>query len=339
MATGTLPPSWWRAGSEWAWQSILLRPVGWLWALVGRVRLALVKPQQVSAPVVCVGNIVLGGAGKTPVVSALLAHLLSQGKAPHVLTRGYGGSLSQKASGAIRVNPVSHTAAEVGDEPLLLSRIAPVWVHPDRRRSAMAAIADGADILIMDDGFQNPGLAKDISIVVFDGATGVGNGLVFPAGPLRETVDHGLARASAAMIIGDDATGVAKRLSTLAPDIAVGFCEVVADKKSTEALSGRPVVAFAGIGRPSKFFDTLEGMGADIVQRLSYPDHHVYRPTDFARLSELARINGAVLATTEKDAVKLPSEFLEQIVVVSITLDVSSGADFGALLALLNDTH
>lgn len=302
------PAFWYEAsGSRTA---SLLGPIAALYDLAGRLTRACKRPQTSQAKVICVGNLVTGGAGKTPVSLALATLLGDTGTA--FLTRGYGGH----ETGPLRVDTNTHTAQDVGDEALLLARVAPTWVARNRPDGAHAAATSGARTIIMDDGFQNPSLHKDISLVVVDGATGFGNGRVMPAGPLRETVPHGLARADAIVIVGNDTDGVAARLTNPIP---VFQGQLVAGPESI-SLARRRVLAFAGIGRPQKFFDTLRDMGCEIVNTREFADHQPYTPEQIMKLCEDAAALDAVPVTTEKDLVRLPPEARAMVTSVPVTL-------------------
>jgi tetraacyldisaccharide 4'-kinase len=302
------PAFWYEAsGSRTA---SLLGPVAALYDLAGRLTRAGKHPQRCRAKVICVGNLVAGGAGKTPVSLALAALLDDAGIA--FLTRGYGG----RETGPLRVDTNGHTARDVGDEALLLARAAPTWVARNRPAGARAAVTSGARTIIMDDGFQNPSLHKDISLVVVDGATGFGNGRVMPAGPLRETVPDGLARADAIVIVGDDTAGIAAGLTNPFP---VFQGQLVTGPEST-SLAGRRVLTFAGIGRPQKFFDTLRNMGCEIVGSREFADHQPYTPEQIMKLCEDAAALDAVPVTTEKDLVRLPPEARAMVTSVPVTL-------------------
>lgn len=278
----------------------LLTPASLAWTAATRWRLSGTRSWRAPLPVVCVGNLVAGGAGKTPVVLDLLARLRRDGLEAHALSRGHGGRLP----GPLRVDPARHTAAEVGDEPLLLAASAPAWIARDRADGARAAAADGAGALVLDDGFQNPGLAKDLSLLVVDGETGVGNGRVIPAGPLREPVADGLARAQALLLLGEDRRGIADLCRGRLPVLRG---RLVPEPQAAAALAGRRVLAFAGIGRPEKFFRTLEALGADIAARIPFPDHHPFTPAELRALLDRAAALDALAVTTEKDMVRLPA--------------------------------
>lgn len=277
----------------------LLAPAGALYGFAGGLRAALTQPRRAAVPVICVGNLVAGGAGKTPVALVLAATLTARGGRPWFLTRGHGG----RERGPVPVDPARHDAAAVGDEALLLAAAAPCIVARDRVAGAALAAAGGATAVVMDDGFQNPHLAKDLSLVVVDGAVGFGNGHLLPAGPLRESVAAGLARADALVIVGPDRCGAA----ALAGGLPVLAARLSPDPACAD-LVGRPVFAFAGIGRPAKFFETLAALGARLVAAIPFPDHHPYAPDEVMRLIEHAAALGAQPVTTEKDHVRLPPE-------------------------------
>lgn len=294
------PRFWYR--DEIRPKAALLRPLGGLYAAAGRLRRQLVTAWRAPVPVICVGNLVAGGVGKTPVAIALARLLRDRGVAAEFLTRGYGGKLR----GPLKVDLARHDATAVGDEPPLLAAEAPTWVCPNRAAGARAAVAAGAGLLIMDDGHQNPGLHKDLALVVVDGEAGFGNGLIIPAGPLREPVAEGLARADAVVLMGEDRKRLVERLAS-----DYGFHGPVlrarlVPESSANWLRGTPVVAFAGIGRPDKFFALLEGLGARLVARFDYPDHHRFDPDEILQMAELARDAEASLITTTKDFVRLP---------------------------------
>ncbi|MBY6263074.1 tetraacyldisaccharide 4'-kinase [Azospirillum sp. 412522] len=304
--------------------STLLAPLGALYGLAVRRRIAGTVPHRVAAPVICIGNLVAGGAGKTPVGLALIAALQARGVAVHALTRGHGG----REAGPLAVEPGRHGAADVGDEAILLAEAAPCWVARDRVAGAECAVAAGAGTIVMDDGFQNPALHKDLALIVADGAVGFGNGRLVPAGPLRERVADGLARADALVILGEDRHG----LAALAGGRPVLTARLEPDPEAAARLAGRTVLAFAGIGRPEKFFATLEALGARIVERAPFADHHPYRPAEAAALIDRASALGALPVTTAKDAVRLPQELRAKVAVLPVSV---RWTDEGALDALL----
>jgi tetraacyldisaccharide 4'-kinase len=291
------PAFWWEPPS---FPADLAAPLAWVYGAIAGHRMSL-KGRRAAVPVVCIGNFTLGGAGKTP-TALMVAQLLARfGHHPAFLSRGYGGSLA----GPVAVMPSRHLSSEVGDEPLLLAREATAIVARDRPGGASLAVQLGASVIVMDDGFQNPALEKDVSLVVVDAQTGIGNGFVFPAGPLRAPFDVQLRHAGALVLIGDGEAGdeVAARArqigrpvftARLAPDAAVAA-----------ALIGQRVLAYAGIGRPEKFFAMLESLGARLEHTEAFPDHHPYRPDDARRLVDTARRRGLALVTTEKDLARL----------------------------------
>ncbi len=302
-------PEFWRHGGL---APALLMPLSWCFDGVGLLRRTVVRPHRVDRPVICVGNLVAGGAGKTPVALALGDTLLARGQAVHFLTRGYGG----RASGPLRVDDRRHDAALVGDEALLLAARAPTWVAVDRVAGAEAAVEAGADVVIMDDGFQNPSLAKDLSVVVIDGDYGLGNGRVMPAGPLREGVAAGLRRAQAVVVMG----GCVEWDQYLAPhDVAV-LHAALEPEPDCAALAGKRVLAFAGIARPEKLTATLKAMGCEVVASKGFADHHPYDADEVMTLVEQASRLNAVPVTTAKDQVRLPEEAKSMVDVLRVRL-------------------
>jgi len=296
-------PGWWSeagASENGAWHRLVraaLTPAAWLYGGITPMRFALASPVRAGIPVICVGNFTAGGAGKTP-AAVLIAEMLQDMEVyPSFLSRGYGGALA----GPHLVNPDRDHAGAVGDEPLLLARHAPTVISRDRRPGAAMIEQQQAGAIIMDDGFQNPQLAKDFSVVVVDAGFGIGNSAVFPAGPLRAPLRFQARRANAVLLIGEGAAGEAlvRRLDL---PVLRARIEPAAD---TGWLSDFPVVAYSGIGRPAKFFDTLETLGARIAARFAFADHHDYTPEDATRLLSQAREAGARLVTTQKDWVRM----------------------------------
>ncbi len=292
-----------------------LRPISALYAAGTAHKLAIGARAKLGVPVVCVGNLTAGGTGKTPTVIALWEILAGLGANPHILSRGYGGTLTKTT----RVYPARHSAAECGDEPLLLSAFAPVWVGQDRLQSAKLAIAAGADILILDDGFQNASLAYDLSLIVVDAARGFGNGLVIPAGPLREPIATGLARADFVLSIGEAGQQAAfsKRHPNLPRPHLTGH---LAPLNMGMSFQDMPVLAFAGIGHPEKFFATLRQMGARILRAEALSDHQPLSDALMTRILRDAQSLGAQPVTTEKDAVRLPDALRREVLTVPVRL-------------------
>lgn len=325
------PGFWDRPPEDPGLAARLLAPLSALWMAATRLRRARARPFRAPIPVLCVGNLTSGGAGKTPTAIAILSALTEAGRAPHAVSRGHGGS----ERGPRRVDPERDRAAQVGDEPLLLAAWAPAWVARDRAAGVAAAAAAGADVAVLDDGFQNPTVAKDLSLVVVDAAAGFGNGRIIPAGPLREPVAEGLARADAVVLIGEDAAAA----RTLAQWPALAALPVLRARLRPLAtglsLEGADVVAFAGIGRPEKFFETLRGMGARLLGAHGFPDHAPYAPAMLRRLAAEARGADAMLVTTEKDAVRLPAWFRREVMAVPVRLVFDDPAALPALLARL----
>lgn len=291
------PGFWWRPPS---WISSLLAPAAALYGAVARARM-LGPGADAGVPVICVGNFNLGGAGKTPTVMALTDILRGANETPFVLSRGYGGRLP----GPVRVDPAIHTAQDVGDEPLLLSRAAPVIVSRDRIIGARMARGAGASVIVMDDGFQNPSLRKDLSLVVIDGRRGVGNGCVFPAGPLRAPLASQVSRADALIVVGEgtQADGVAAMVAGRGRPVL--RARIAADKQTVSELAGRSVLAFAGIGDPERYFATLRENGIDVAATRAFPDHHPFTSAEIAGLLDEAKRSSLVPLTTEKDYVRL----------------------------------
>lgn len=290
--------------------STVLAPLGWLYA-IGTARRLRAASYRASVPVICIGNINVGGTGKTPTTIALAQKLISMGIEPHVVSRGYGGRLE----GPVRVVERTHTAHDVGDEPLLIAAFTPTWIAKDRAAGVKAAEAAGAEIILLDDGFQNPAVHKNISIVVLDAKRGFGNGAVMPAGPLREPVETGLKRADFVLTIGDQnafdrALPVPRLRGSLKP-LMTGM-----------QWQGMRVLAFAGIGDPSKFFATLRSLGAEVIRGEALEDHQPLTEALMTRLELEGKTRIAQLVTTEKDAVRLPDSFRPKVLTLPVRLDL-----------------
>jgi tetraacyldisaccharide 4'-kinase len=271
---------------------------------------------RAGVPVICVGNFVVGGAGKTPTALALARMLIADGRRVAFLSRGYGGA---RRAAPVQVDLALHDAAAVGDEPLMLARVAPCWVGADRVASAERAIDAGADVLLLDDGLQNPALIKDLVFAVVDGQTGFGNGLCLPAGPLRAPLAVQAPLVGAlVMVDGDEAAR--RAIAVAVPGRPILAASLEPDALAAASLIGREVVAFAGIARPEKFYATLRRVGGQVVATRDFPDHHRFTPREIAALLEEAARRRAILATTEKDAVRLGAKTARAVATLPVTL-------------------
>ncbi|MGP9810028.1 tetraacyldisaccharide 4'-kinase [Rhodopseudomonas sp. NSM] len=319
--------------------SRLLLPLGAVYGEVAswRMRKAGI---EAGAPVICVGNYHLGGAGKTPTTLALVQLLRDLDENPVVLSRGYGGRLK----GPIGVDPQRHSAADVGDEPLMMARSVPVVVARDRVDGAALARSQGASVIVMDDGFQNPALVKHLSLIVIDSRRGVGNACVFPAGPLRAPLPLQIERTDALIIIGDGAAadGVAAQIA--AQGGVVLRAQLRPEEVSVERLRGQRVLAFAGIGDPARFFATLRASGIDVAEARAFADHHPFTADDLASLADTARRDGLTLVTTEKDLARIgpaaAATLGRAVVSFAVTLAVDDPARWrGFVLERLNQAR
>lgn len=313
--------------------SFLLLPFAMLYGAGASLRMR--RPgARAAVPVICVGNLTLGGAGKTPAALAIAALLADMGEKPAFVSRGYGG----RARGPHLVDPARDNAAEVGDEPLLLARAFPTVVARDRVAGAALASQQGASVVVLDDGFQNPSLAKDLSLLVIDAATGIGNGDVFPAGPLRAPLHAQLALAQGIIRVGrgDAADFVARQAEAAGLPVLAAALEPAAE--AARNLAGRRVLAFAGIGHPEKFFATLRSLGADVVETRGFADHHRYSAADARKLLGAAKNGGLMLVTTEKDRMRLQgdaalTELAERSVTLPVQMRFADGESMRRLLA------
>ena len=293
----------------------LLQPAGWLYGRVTAERMNR-EGARVGAPVICVGNFVAGGAGKTPAALALARMLLADRRKVAFLTRGYGG---ERRDLPILVDPARHDARAVGDEPLLLAGVAPTFVGVDRVQSGRMAVQAGADALVMDDGIQNPSLRKDLAFGVVDGETGFGNGLCIPAGPLRAPVAAQAAHVAALIVVGGGEKA-AEDIRRAVPGKPMFRAGLEPDALSAAPLIGREVVAFCGIARPEKFYATLRRVGAQIVATRDFADHHPFTEREFEQLVEQAHRRGALLVTTEKDFMRLTPDQARAVLTLPVTL-------------------
>lgn len=303
--------------------ALLLSPLSHGMTAIGRLRRRIKKTRRVRVPVLCVGNFVAGGAGKTPVAIAVAKRLIRRGGTPHFLTRGYGGTVS----GPTRVDPARHGVEHTGDEALLLARIAPCWIARRRPAGGAAAAHYGADVVVMDDGFQNPSLRQNLSLVVIDGRYGLGNRRVLPAGPLREPFEDGVGRADAVVLLGEDEHGI---LETLPESLPVLRADIM--PAETDHLAGKTVFAFAGIARPEKFYAALEAIGCRIADTRSFDDHHIFNPAEIGWLLDKAAILDALPVTTEKDWVRLPEAVRDRFATLPITVQWRDESALDALL-------
>jgi tetraacyldisaccharide 4'-kinase len=333
------PAFWWQGGTvpTAGAAAALLAPAASLYGAIAAWRMARAG-QRARVPVLCVGNFTLGGAGKTPAAIALARLVVAAGHRPCFLSRGYGGRLVGPT--LLRAGLGQHSAREVGDEPLLLAKVAPTVVAHDRPAGATMAASFGADLVIMDDGLQNPSLAKDFSIAVVDGRRGIGNGRVFPAGPLRAPLSAQLARVDALLVVGAPTAPAGPAIEAAQErGVPVFHSELRPDPAAAASLAGKPALAFAGIADPEKFFATIETCAIPAAVRARFPDHHRYTGTEIAALLARADRERLVLVTTEKDLARMEgdpaaAELLARARALPVTLTFTKSVERGLLEGL-----
>lgn len=324
------PGFWYRPPS---WTSRFLMPIGALYGAVAAYRMT--RPgKNAGIPVICIGNYHLGGAGKTPATLKIAEILSSSGESPFVVSRGYGGQFI----GQVRVDATLHDAREVGDEPLMMASYVPVVVARDRAAGAMLAKQQGASVVLLDDGFQNPSLAKDVSFIVVDSMRGVGNGYVFPAGPLRAALWPQIARTDALIVIGKGHAADDVQSAILANGHPALRASLKPEEKSVASLRGQRVLAFAGIGDPARFFAMLRASGVDVIEERIFADHHSFSSSDMDKLSHIAASKSLLIVTTEKDIMRIRSDAAiarraGDIVVFKVALDFENEAAVAEFLA------
>jgi tetraacyldisaccharide 4'-kinase len=317
-------PAFWHRPSSWTSQ--LLRPLA---AIYGAVAAQRLQREGIDAgiPVLCVGNYHVGGAGKTPTVLALAKLLRELEERPVVLSRGYGGKLR----GPVKVDPDRHAALDVGDEPLMMAATLPVVISRDRAEGVALARSQGASVILMDDGFQNPAVAKDASLIVIDGTRGLGNGRVFPAGPLRAPLPPQLERTDALIVVGEGNAAQKAAAEIASRGRPVLSAHLKPDEASLTALRGKRVLAFAGIGDPARFFNTLRASGLEVARGRAFADHHAFTKGEIEELVAEAARDGLTLVTTEKDLARLHGvdgvpAWARAIVPFAVTLEFENAA-------------
>ncbi len=309
-----------------SFSSFFLKPFGFIFSLVTVFRRKIKTSYRSKFPVICCGNITLGGTGKTPTALWIGKNLKKQDKKIAYLTRGWKGT----ELGPLLVNPKKHTSFQVGDEALLLAKEALTIVSKNRKEGAKFAETLDIDILIMDDGFQNPSLYKDFTCLIFDGASGLGNASLFPAGPLRETLKSGLSLSNCALIIGKDRTKLKEKIQKIKENFPI--FEGTLEPMPNDIDKKEAYIAFAGIGFPEKFFSTLKKSNFCVLEKKYFSDHYSYTSSDLIKLTTLANSLKAKLITTEKDFVRLPNAYKKEVLFLPITLEMKKEKKFLSLL-------
>lgn len=308
-----LAPKFWQKKTM---LSRALKPLSWVYEYIGLWLEKQTRTQKVSVPVICVGNLVMGGAGKTPTVLALVNILKKMNHTPHILCRGYGAVIKD----SIQVDLKKHGYLQVGDEALLLAKKAPTWAGQNRVLSAKLAVSHGASVIIMDDGLQNNSLHKDLNLLVVDTLQGFGNGFVFPAGPLRESLSRRAKKIDLIIAIGN------KELPKNIPEAAR------AHMAAAGRVKARPVIAFAGLGYPEKFNRTLQDYGFEVKRFIPFPDHHPYTIPEIERLLKMAKRRKISLITTAKDFLRIPEPFKKKVSVFNVNLKFEEPKKLHALI-------
>jgi tetraacyldisaccharide 4'-kinase len=318
-------PAFWSDNST---LSQVLHPISKLYEFINRLRYSFIRPAKFPIPVLCIGNITAGGSGKTPVALHIGRLLKERNAGAFFLSRGYGGTLK----GPVMVDPKKHSAREVGDEPLLLAQVLPTIISKNRVQGARLALQKGAKLIVMDDGFQNPSIAKTCSILVLDGKIGLGNGRIIPAGPLREAPENAFKRAHAVIILNR---------STAIPPIPAGIMVLQGKTRLQNAanLKGKKIFAFCGLAYPHKFYDALHAAGANMAGTSSFADHHLYSDIDMNKLLAQSITQDAALITTHKDAVRVPEKFRDCIATVDMNIDFDDERMLELLIKHLLDPH
>lgn len=308
-------PHFW---TELSWKSVILFPVSYIWRFGHYAQQKILNTKETEIPVICVGNLTVGGSGKTPVVITLCRFLSGIGKSTSILTRGFGG----KEKGPIFVSTNLHQSLDVGDEPLMMAHSLDVCVSRNRPLGANHILDKKKyDCIVMDDGLQNPTLKKDLNIAVFDGKFGIGNGFLLPAGPMRQKLEVGIQNIDLVIFNGKDETGLGQKIP---PHIPIFTGELQPDEEIVEKMKNRRVYGFAGIGNPSRFFKTLNNIGADLVGEAHFADHHPYTDADLTQLYEEAMQSGAELVTTQKDWMRLPTDWRDRVLTVPVRIHFSA---------------
>ena len=292
-------PKFWYLNKD-TFYSRALYPLSLLFRLGTKIRNILSIKSKSSLPIICIGNIVIGGAGKTPVALKIGKILIQAGYNPHFISKGYAGIIKNNT-----LVESWHSPKSVGDEPLLLSKVAPTWVGANRNNSIKLAHNKEADCIIMDDGFQNPTIQKDYSIIVINASQEFGNKRVIPSGPLRESIKRGMSRTNLIIIIGE----TTKTLQKIIPKHIPIICANFKINNKNKIFKGKKITAFAGIAYPEKFFNSLRDQGAKIVKEITYPDHHIFDENDLLRLAEIANKTQSILVSTQKDFVRIPKSY------------------------------